>query len=232
MAAGYGLVPYGEGDWGSENSFVPGTGSLSIQSEAPNVNTGIIPSGGAVIVGSAPVVVIVERIKTPGSESLSLVGAAPTTQIAFSITAGDPQNLSIVGAAPTVIPATSTLITPPSGSITFDHSWGLGSWDGDGGWGAANQFPTLISGTIIVPNTGSLSIVGAAPGRVDGALITPNTGALAVSGIAPFTLTDFRLQPAANDAVISGNVPEIAFSSVSQTFTEKHHLQELPLFLL
>jgi hypothetical protein len=67
MAVGYGLTPYGAGDWGSESSFVPGVGALSIQSEAPIVHTGIIPSGGAVLIGSAPVVVVIERVKTPGA---------------------------------------------------------------------------------------------------------------------------------------------------------------------
>ena len=51
MAAGYGITPYGIGDWGSENSFVPGVGALSIQSQPPIVQTGIIPSGGAVLIG-------------------------------------------------------------------------------------------------------------------------------------------------------------------------------------
>ncbi len=119
MAAGYGLTPYGEGDWGSESSFVPSGGSLSIQSEAPSVNTEIIPSGGAVLIGSAPVVAVIERVKTPGAGAVGIVGAAPNAQFAFAITTGAPQALSIVGAAPTVVPATSTLITPLSGSLTF-----------------------------------------------------------------------------------------------------------------
>jgi hypothetical protein len=111
VSAGYGLTPYGEGDWGSENSFVPSAGLVSIQSEAPSVNTGIIPSGGAVLIGSAPVVAVIERVKTPGAGAVGIVGAAPTAQFAFAITTGAPQALSIVGAAPTVVPATSTLIT-------------------------------------------------------------------------------------------------------------------------
>ena len=84
MAAGYGLVPYSEGDWGSESSFVPGSGSLSAQSDAPNVNTGIIPTGGATIIGSAPVVAVIERVKTPDSAAVAIASEAPVAQLAFA----------------------------------------------------------------------------------------------------------------------------------------------------
>jgi hypothetical protein len=33
VSAGYGLTPYGEGDWGSENTIVPGTGSVTTPGE-------------------------------------------------------------------------------------------------------------------------------------------------------------------------------------------------------
>jgi hypothetical protein len=29
VSAGYGLTPFGEGDWGSENTIIPGTGSVT-----------------------------------------------------------------------------------------------------------------------------------------------------------------------------------------------------------
>lgn len=219
MAAGYGLVPYGEGDWGSESSYVPGSGSLSAQSDAPSVNTGIIPTGGAAIIGSAPVVAVIERVKTPGSGAVGIASEAPTSQLAFAITTGAPQALSITGAAPTVLPATSTLITPASGSLTFDHGWGLGAWGGDGGWNADNPKPLLVFGTVIIPVTGSLAVEGAAPARIDGIGIAPDTGALDVAGVVPDLITDFRLTPAANDAVIAGQTPAIYISSVQQTFT-------------
>jgi hypothetical protein len=31
VSAGYGITPYGEGDWGSENTIIPGTGSVTTQ---------------------------------------------------------------------------------------------------------------------------------------------------------------------------------------------------------
>jgi hypothetical protein len=83
VAAGYGLTPYGIGDWGSENSFVPGVGTLSIQSQPPIVQTGIIPSGGAVLIGSAPVVIVIERVKTPGTGVLGFVGELPQLRLIF-----------------------------------------------------------------------------------------------------------------------------------------------------
>lgn len=219
MAAGYGLVPYGLTDWGSEGAVVPGSGALSAQSDAPNVNTGIIPTGGATIIGSAPVVAVIERVKTPDSAAVAIASDAPAAKIAFAVYAGDPDNLAFAGAAPTVVPATSTLITPLSGSLTFDHSWGLGAWGGDGGWDAANQFPSLVDGTVIIPSTGALAAVGAAPSLVDGLGIVPGTGELAISGVIPVTITDFRREPAANDAVIAGQVPGVYVSSVQQTQT-------------
>ncbi len=86
MAAGYGITPYGIGDWGSENSFVPGVGALSIQSQPPIVQTGIIPSGSSVLIGSTPVVIVVERVKTPGTGVLGFVGELPQLRFDFFAT--------------------------------------------------------------------------------------------------------------------------------------------------
>jgi hypothetical protein len=79
VAAGYGITPYGIGDWGSENSFVPGVGALSIQSEPPIVQTGIIPSGGTVLIGSAPVAPIIDNpnwVNINDSQTPNWVGIA------------------------------------------------------------------------------------------------------------------------------------------------------------
>jgi hypothetical protein len=88
VSAGYGITPYGIGDWGSENSFVPGVGALSIQSQPPIVQTGIIPSGGAVLIGSAPVVIVIERVKTPGTGVLGFVGELPQLSSGTTYTPG------------------------------------------------------------------------------------------------------------------------------------------------
>jgi hypothetical protein len=87
VAAGYGINALTViGDWGSESSFVPSGGSLSIQSEPPIVQTGIIPSGGTVLIGSAPVVIVVERVKTPGTGVLGFVGELPQLRVDFFAT--------------------------------------------------------------------------------------------------------------------------------------------------
>jgi hypothetical protein len=43
------------------------------------VQTGIVPSGGAVLIGSAPVVIVIERVKTPGTGVLGFVGESTPT---------------------------------------------------------------------------------------------------------------------------------------------------------
>jgi hypothetical protein len=96
VAAGYGITPYGIGDWGSENSFVPGVGALSIQSQPPIVQTGIIPSGGAVLIGSAPVVIVIERVKTPGTGVLGFVGELPQLRIDFFATGYQQQTMQLL----------------------------------------------------------------------------------------------------------------------------------------
>ncbi len=121
MAAGYGLTPYGIGDWGSENSFVPGTGAIGITGHAPIVDSGVIPTGATVIVGSAPVVVVIEKVKTPGTATVNIVGQAPTVIEDIRRTP-DTKDLDLVGFAPTIdtriIPATVALnIVDQTGSL-------------------------------------------------------------------------------------------------------------------
>ena len=67
MSVGYGIVPYGIGDWGSLYTVIPDTGAISSQGNAPIVDTGVVPTGETLLIGSAPVVVIIERVKTPGT---------------------------------------------------------------------------------------------------------------------------------------------------------------------
>jgi hypothetical protein len=130
VAAGYGLTPYGIGDWGSENTIIPDTGSVTTQhgwgigawngdygwgeatlNTAPIVQTGIVPSGGTVLIGSAPVVIVVERVKTPGTGVLGFVGGLPQLRVDFFATpaandavitghAPSIANLFLVGSAP------------------------------------------------------------------------------------------------------------------------------------
>jgi hypothetical protein len=35
MALGWGVVPYGTGDWGSEGAIIPGAGSVALTGQAP-----------------------------------------------------------------------------------------------------------------------------------------------------------------------------------------------------
>jgi hypothetical protein len=143
VAAGYGLTPYGIGDWGSENSFVPGVGTLSIQSQPPIVQTGIIPSGGAVLIGSAPVVVVIERVKTPGTGVLGFVGELPQLRVDFFATPA----------------ANDAVITGHAPSLTFSSI----SQTFTGAASLAGVAPLSVVGDISQPGTGSINLVGQTP---------------------------------------------------------------------
>jgi hypothetical protein len=120
VAAGYGITPYGIGDWGSENTITPDTGSVATQhgwgvgawngdygwgegsvNTTPIVQTGIVPSGGTVLIGSAPVVIVVERVKTPGTGVLGLVGGLPQLRVDFFATPAA-NDAVITGHAPSI----------------------------------------------------------------------------------------------------------------------------------
>jgi hypothetical protein len=140
VAAGYGLTPYGIGDWGSENSFVPGVGTLSIQSQPPIVQTGIIPSGGAVLIGSAPVVVVIERVKTPGTGVLGFVGELPQLRVDFFATPA----------------ANDAVITGHAPSLAFSSV----SQTFTGAASLAGVVPTGSVNAVRIPQALSLSLVG------------------------------------------------------------------------
>jgi hypothetical protein len=107
MSAGWGIVPYGSGDWGSLNTIIPETGGVTTQHGwgtgvwngsfgwgEPDLNTSpgvargtiITPATGAVSIAGAAPAVALTRFVTPSTGSLSLAGVAPTVRRAFFIT--------------------------------------------------------------------------------------------------------------------------------------------------
>jgi hypothetical protein len=91
VAAGYGITPYGIGDWGSENTIIPDTGSVTTQhgwgigawngdygwgeatlNTAPIVQTGIVPSGGTVLIGSPLLLLLLNGLKPQAQGCLGL----------------------------------------------------------------------------------------------------------------------------------------------------------------
>jgi hypothetical protein len=60
MAAGWGIVPYGAADWGSEGALLPGEGSLALTGQAPELLSGTViqPDAGSLTAsGAAPTVI-------------------------------------------------------------------------------------------------------------------------------------------------------------------------------
>jgi hypothetical protein len=186
VAAGYGITPYGIGDWGSENTVIPDTNSLSIQTTAPVVDSGVIPTGGAVLVGSAPSVVIFERIKIPGSAVLGIVGHAPTVLQNFRITPAANDSI-LVGAAPEI--DLSTIITPSTATVSVV--------------GAAS---TAVIGQIAQPGTGALNILGHAPEQ-DFSL-TPGSASVNLQGDVPGVAQSEVITPSGLVSIIGG-IPSV-----------------------
>jgi len=233
VSAGWGIVPYGAGDWGSENTITPDTGSITTLhgwgvgawdgnygwgepdlNTAPTVDTGVIPTGGAVLVGSAPVVVIVERVKTPGTAAVVIAGQIPEVRTDFFIQPAA-NDAVIVGFAPKV--ERSAVLTPPAGAVSLV--------------GAA---PELIDGQVRIPGTADLDLVGAAPslavgvfvpagavdvvgqvpGTAEGQVITPTGGAVIV-GSAPVVVLRGQVRiPPTRALTLVGQIPGVAQSRV------------------
>lgn len=186
MSVGYGLVPYGIGDWGSENTVIPDTGNLSIQSTAPVVDSGVIPTGGAVLIGSAPSVVVVERVKTPGSGSLGLVGHAPSLLQDFRIVPAA-NDLVLVGGLPDL--DISSVITVPTQALSIV--------------GAA---PVAVVGQVAQPGTGALNVIGQAPGQ--DVSIIPGSVSLNLQGNAPGVAQSEVITPSGSAAIVGG-IPSV-----------------------
>jgi hypothetical protein len=82
-------------------TYTPGTGSINVQGHAPSVVSEevVTPTGGAVLIGSAPVVIVRESVKTPGSGAVNILGFVPGVTQSRVITPAS-GNLFLVGSAP------------------------------------------------------------------------------------------------------------------------------------
>lgn len=194
MSVGFGLVPYGIGDWGSEGTVIPDTGSIGIQSTAPVVDSGVVPTGGAVIVGSAPSVIVIGSAKIPGSGALGLVGHAPSLLQDYRIVPAA-NDLILAGGLPDI--DISSVITVPTGSASIV--------------GAA---PLAVVGTIVQPGAADLSLVGQSPEQ-DSA-ITPATANVLVQGHAPGVAQSEVITPS-GATVIIGGIPSVVVRGSAKT---------------
>ena len=205
MAAGYGVTPYGEGDWGSENSFVPGVGTLSIQSEPPIVQTGIIPSGGAVLVGSAPVVIVVERVKTPDTAVVALAGQVPEVRTDFFIQPAA-NDAVITGFAPEG--EQSAVLNPPTGAVSLvgaAPSLAVAIVVDTGALDLVGQTPE--QGESVIPSVGAVVLAGAAPSL--GFTIEPAVGSITAAGVAPIVVDEQVRIPGTADLDLVGQAPRL-----------------------
>jgi hypothetical protein len=233
VAAGYGITPYGIGDWGSENTIIPGTGSVTTQhgwgigawngnygwgeadlNTAPIVQTGIVPSGGAVLIGSAPVVIVVERVKTPGTGVLGFVGNLPQLRVDFFATPAA-NDAVITGHAPNIafssISQTFTGAASLAGVAPLSVVGGFSQPD-TGSLNVAGQTPETA--TTYTPGTGSINVQGHAPSLVREKVVTPTGGAVLI-GSAPVVIVRESVKTPGVGAVnILGRVPAVAQSKV------------------
>lgn len=75
MSAGWGVVPYGAGDWGSEGTVLPGAGSASLQGQIPQLLSGTViqPDAGSLTASGAAPTVITGVVVGPGRVLLPLL---------------------------------------------------------------------------------------------------------------------------------------------------------------
>ena len=214
MSVGYGLVPYGIGGWGSEGVVIPDAGNLSVQSAAPVVDSGVIPTGGAVITGSAPVVLVVGNVKQPGSGQVSTVGHLPSILIDYRVQPA--ANDAVLQGYPIDIEL-SSVITPATGVVSLTGvaptvAEGRLAFPGTGSLTAAGQTPEQDSS--ITPAGASLSLVGAAPGVAQSEVITPTGGAVIIGGIPGVVVQGSVKTPGTASLSLVGAAPTVAQSRI------------------
>jgi hypothetical protein len=80
MALGWGVVPYGTGDWGSEGAIIPGAGSVALTGQAPELLSGTViqPDAGSLTASGAAPTVITGVVVGPGAGAVAFTGAVPT----------------------------------------------------------------------------------------------------------------------------------------------------------
>ena len=171
MSAGWGIPPYGEGDFGGLNTVVPDGGAVSLAGIAPNLFSEFFitpPVGAIAVAGSQPVSASFVEVST-GTVSIS--GSAPQLLSEVFVTPAT-NDAVIAGAAPEIVRADVTLITPPTGSVSVGNGWGFGGW-GELSWGEGGSAPIIVNSTGFIVPAGSISIAGAAPTPVTGIIIEP-----------------------------------------------------------
>lgn len=181
-----------------------GAGSLTLSGNAPNLDTGIIPSAGSLTLsGYAPSVSVGggDIAITPGAGSLSLTGYAPSLDTGVVPGAG---SLSLTGAAPSL----DTAISPLAGSLTLTgfaptRQVDLNLVPAAGSLTLAGVAPLINTG--IAPASGALTITGPPPNLDTG--ITPGAGSLAVTGLAPSL--DTNIKPGVGSLALTGYAPSI-----------------------
>jgi hypothetical protein len=136
MAAGWGIVPFGAGDWGSEGTVLPGAGSVALAGQAPELLSGTViqPDAGSLTASGAAPTAITGVVVGPGAGAVAFTGAVPTLlegkvfipgagtltlagqQVGVAFTVTPPANsLSITGQ----IPRISTSVEKNTGSGIF-----------------------------------------------------------------------------------------------------------------
>jgi hypothetical protein len=140
----------------------------------------ITPAGGAVLVGSAPSV-LVSGIPV-GSASLALAGIAPTIDISKIFRPGT-GSLDALGQGP----AQNQGVFTQTGSLTLA--------------GAAPRNDLAIT-----PPAGALSLVGVAPAINR---VVPGRGTVTITGRIPVVSFETRLTPATGSLTLVGKTPTI-----------------------
>jgi hypothetical protein len=78
MALGWGVVPYGTGDWGSEGAIIPGAGSVALTGQVPELLSGVFiqPGAGSLTASGVVPTVITGDCCRPRSWSGCLYGGS------------------------------------------------------------------------------------------------------------------------------------------------------------
>jgi hypothetical protein len=142
------------------NAAIPATNDAVFVGHAPNVvqDALVTPTGGSVIVGSAPVIAVTGITKVPGTASLNIVDNAPEIATQVFVPTG---TINIASDQPFAFEG--SFVNTVVGAASF-----------------VGHAPSLLGGFVSNPGSQSLAIVGSIPKTAF--TITPVTGTLSIVG--------------------------------------------------
>ena len=151
------------GSFPTANAVTPASNDAVFVGYAPSVVEAalVTPTGGSVLIGSAPVLVVTGVTKVPDAGVVSTLGQAPLLNLSIT---PDTVDLGLFGDVPTA--SEGSFVNTVTGTASL-----------------AGNIPSILGGAVSNPGAGALAIVGSVPKSAF--TITPGTAVLTLVSTTP-----------------------------------------------